>query len=407
MSFSISLPDTMRRDAVRTVFAALEAKGGKGCVRFVGGCVRNVVMGHGTPTDLDLSTQLVPDDTEAALAAAGLKSVPTGKAFGTITAVVDGAPYEITSLREDVETDGRRAVVSYTDDWAKDAQRRDFYLNALYADIDGQVYDPTGFGLDDARQGRVRFIGEASQRIREDYLRILRFFRFSAGYAAEFDVASLEACVALKAGLDGLSAERIWGETHKTLNLIRPLRAFEAMLRGDVLPHIVPGWIGSGNGLPELAVMIAASDDPVLRLTALLDAGIDLSEARLATVQARMRFSNAVLERLVAVGAVMGPLGDAQTPDDLKRLIYRYGRVAVTDGIALAAAHAGRMPGEVLRHVEALEVPAFPLKGADLIRRGLKAGPEVGQRLKQIETDWVNSDFSQSVIDQSLDDIGK
>ncbi len=407
MSFSISLPDTMRTDAVRAVFAALEAKGGKGCVRFVGGCVRNVVMGQGAPTDLDLSTQLVPDDTEVALAAAGLKSVPTGKAFGTVTAIVDGAPYEITSLREDVETDGRRAVVSYTDDWAKDAQRRDFYLNALYADIDGQVYDPTGLGLDDARQGRVRFIGEASQRIREDYLRILRFFRFSAGYAAEFDTVSLDACVALKAGLDGLSAERIWGETYKTLSLIRPLRAFEAMLHGGVLTHIVPGWIGSGNGLPELAAMIAASQDPVLRLTALLDAGVDLTEDKLQAVQARMRFSNAVLERLVAVGKVIGPLGDAQTPNDLKRLIYRYGRVAVTDGIALAAAHAGRLPGEVLRHVEALDVPVFPLKGADLIRRGLKAGPEVGQRLKQIETDWVNSDFSQSVIDQSLDDIGK
>lgn len=407
MSFTITLPETMRTEAVRAVFAALESRGGQGCVRFVGGCVRNVVMDHGAPTDLDLSTQLTPDETEAALEAAGLKHVPTGKAFGTITAVVDGEPYEITSLREDVETDGRRAVVSYTTDWAKDAQRRDFYLNALYADIDGNVYDPTGFGLDDARNGRVRFIGDAQQRIREDYLRILRFFRFSAGYAVEFDTSSLEACIALKAGLDGLSAERIWGEIHKTLGLVRPLRAFEAMLKGDVLPHIIPDWKTSERDLPELAAMIAASDDPIRRLIALLDAGVDMTEAALLAVQARMRFSNAVLERLLAVGAVMEPLGHAQSPADLKRLIYRHGRQAVTDGIALAAAHAGRMPGDVLRHVEALEVPSFPLKGADLIRSGLAPGPEVGQKLKQIETDWVNSDFSQSVIDRSLDDIGK
>ena len=405
MSLILDLPEIMRTDAVRTVFSALEAQGGKGCVRFVGGCVRNVVMGH-APSDLDMATQLLPDETEAALAAAGVKSVPTGKAFGTITAVVDGAPYEITSLREDVETDGRRAVVSYTRDWALDAQRRDFYLNALYADGEGHVYDPTGQGLDDARSGRVRFIGEAEQRIREDYLRILRFFRFTAGYGRTIDQTSLDACVALKAGIDGLSGERIWQELIKTLALVDPMPAFETLQRTGMMPQILPGWHRVGEGVPELKAMVKQTDDAERRLLALADAGVGLAPDAVEALRARLKFSTRVHDRLVAAGQVADLLARDDDPV-FNRLIYRFGLEAVADAISLIAAHQGRSADLVLGLLGDIAVPDFPLRGADLIARGLKAGPEVGQRLKQIETEWVNNDFSQTVIDRSLDEIGK
>jgi len=405
MSLILELPEIMRTDAVRAVFAALEARGGEGCVRFVGGCVRNVAMGH-APSDLDLATQLLPDETEAALAAAGLKSVPTGKAFGTITAVVDGDPYEITSLRRDVETDGRRAVVSYTTDWALDAQRRDFYLNALYADGLGRVYDPTGFGLDDARQGRVRFIGDAEQRIREDYLRILRFFRFTAGYGRDIDEPSLAACVALSAGIAGLSGERIWQELIKTLALPDSVVAFDAMQRTGIMPQVLPGWRLAGTGVAELRSMAAQTRDAERRLLALIDAGLGLAPEAIDTVQARLKFPGRIRDRLIAAGRVADRLGDEETPV-FARLIYRFGREAVEDAVHLLAAHQSQSPAVLLDLLAGLDVPAFPLRGADLIARGLRPGPEVGQRLKQIETEWVNNDFSQTVIDRSLDEIGK
>jgi poly(A) polymerase len=405
MSLILELPEIMRTAAVRAIFTALESRGGQGCVRFVGGCVRNVVMGH-APSDLDMATQLLPDETEAALRAAGIKSVPTGKAFGTITAVVDGEPYEITSLREDVETDGRRAVVSYTSDWGLDAQRRDFYLNALYADGAGQVYDPTGQGLDDAHQGRVRFIGDAEQRIREDYLRILRFFRFTAGYGRAIDEASLAACVTLKDGINGLSGERIWQEVIKTLALADPVPAFAAMQRTGMMPEVFPGWRLLGDKLPGLRAMVDQTDDAERRLLALVDAGIGLGLAAIDALQARLKFSTRVHDRLVAAGEVADRLADDETPV-FGRLIYRHGREAIEDAISLLAAQQGRSAAMVLGLLGDIEAPVFPLRGADLIALGLTPGPEVGQRLKQIETEWVNNDFSQSVIDRSLDDIGK
>ncbi|MBW8880809.1 MAG: CCA tRNA nucleotidyltransferase [Asticcacaulis sp.] len=405
MTRTIQLTEAMAAHGTRVVFAALEAKGGPGCVRFVGGCVRNALLGV-PGSDLDLSTQLLPDETEAALNAAGIRNVPTGKAFGTITAIVDGEPYEITSLREDVETDGRRAVVSYTDDWGKDAQRRDFHINALYADIAGTVYDPTGHGLDDIAARRVRFIGEAEQRIREDYLRILRFFRFTSGYGAGMDRGSLDACIRLKAGIDNLSGERIWSELFKTLSLPSPLLAVESMQAGGLMPLIVPGWKLEGDTLPELAAMVGFSDAPERRLLALIDSGLGLAAHDLKAVQARLKFSQAIMARLQAAGQVVFFLESVES-GDLARLIYRFGREAVEDGVLLVAAHMRRAPDHLMRMIAAIEVPAFPLKGSDLLARGLTPGPEVGQRLKQIETEWLNHDFSQSVIDAALDAITK
>ena len=405
----IPLSADMGAPATRAVFAALEARGGKGCVRFVGGCVRNALMGRDI-SDLDLSTQLLPDETEDALKAAGIRSIPTGKQFGTITAVidVDGAAqlFEITSLREDVETDGRRAVVKYTTEWEKDAERRDFYLNALYADIEGTVYDPTGHGIGDARAGRVRFIGDAEQRIREDYLRILRFFRFTAGYAHAFDGPSLDACIRLMGGIDSLSGERLWQEISKTLALSDPLKAFETLSGSGIMHHVLPGWTHDARTLPELSAMIGLTGDMPRRLMALLDNGIGLDEIQLEAVQARLKFSNALFERLLKAGRAAAELAEVDE-GVLKRLIYREGRLAVEDAVYLIAAHLGRSPHGLLAHIAAMDIPVFPLKGADLIARGVKPGKVLGEHLKQIETEWLNHDFSQSVIDRNLDGIGK
>jgi len=402
----IRLSEDMQSAATRAVFSALEAKGGKGCVRFVGGCVRNLLMGKEV-SDLDLSTQLTPDETEAALETAGIRSVPTGKAFGTITAVINGKPYEITSLREDVETDGRRAVVTYTADWEKDALRRDFYLNALYADIDGQVYDPTGQGIADARAGRVRFIGEAEQRIREDYLRILRFFRFTAGYATQIDADSLAACVALKGGIDGLSGERIQQEVLKTLSLPQPLTVFTTMQANGIMPHIVPGWQTGDEALPELAAVIGLTEAPEIRLIALIDSGVGLSAAALHACQTRLKWSQRLYNRLRDAGRALDGLAE-NAP--FARLMYLHGRQATEDAVYLAAAHQKKEAAAVayvMRMLEGLEIPIFPVKGADLIARGLTAGPEVGKALKRMETEWLNHDFSQSVIEAALDAIAK
>ena len=191
---NIGVKPWMKAAETRAVMAALEVAGGADCARFVGGCVRNAVIGRPV-ADIDIATTLTPDRVTAALKAAGLKAVPTGVEFGTVTAVSGGKPFEITTLRRDVETDGRHAVVAYTDDWAQDAARRDFRLNALYADAEGRLFDPTGEGEADARAGRIVFVGDPETRIREDGLRILRFFRFLAWYGqGEPDADALAAC---------------------------------------------------------------------------------------------------------------------------------------------------------------------------------------------------------------------
>src|SRR5579862_7309671 len=226
--------------ATRAVIAALEAAGGEGCARFVGGCVRNALL-RAPVSDIDIATTLTPDVVIKALAEARLKSVPTGIEHGTVTAIAQGRPFEVTTLRRDVETDGRRAVVAFTTDWAEDAQRRDFRLNALYADPAGQLYDPTGGGLADIRAGRIVFVGDAATRIREDALRILRFFRFQAWYGrTEPDAAGLAACAALRDRISHLSAERVSAELLKLLAAEDPRGVVRLMAQSGVLAVVLP-----------------------------------------------------------------------------------------------------------------------------------------------------------------------
>jgi poly(A) polymerase len=223
----------MTAPPTQAVIHALEAAGGPGCARFVGGCVRDALLKRPIG-DIDIATTLRPDAVTAALTAAGLKAAPTGIEHGTVTAISSGKPFEITTLRRDVETDGRRAVVAFTEDWAEDAARRDFRLNALYLQPDGTLNDPTGGGIADAHAGRIVFVGDAETRIREDYLRILRFFRFLAWFGrGEPDAAGLAACAALKDGARGLSGERVSKELLKLLAAYDPRPAVALACNGS------------------------------------------------------------------------------------------------------------------------------------------------------------------------------
>ena len=371
---------------VRAVFAALDAVRAGGS-RFVGGCVRNTLMGRAVD-DIDIATQLAPDETLKALEAAGLRAIPTGIEHGTVTAVVGSVPFEITSLRRDVETDGRRAVVVFTQDWAEDAERRDFRLNAIYADVDGKLYDPTGGGIKDAATGRVIFIGDADERLREDYLRILRFFRFNAWYGAEIDADGLAACARQKDGLGQIAAERIWKELKKLLGAPEPQRAVEAMRTAGVLERVLPEASGV-DGLHDLGLveqLVGGAVDPMVRLMALLvpDAG------QVMAVAERLRLSNAEAERLSQWAAADLPEIDGLKASVLRAALYRYGREAMMDRFVLS----GQDVRDVLAACRIWKRPVFPLKGTDLVGQGMTPGPAMGETLRALEDWWIAGDFA-------------
>ena len=376
----------------RAVMAALEAAGGEGCARFVGGCVRNALTGHPID-DVDIATRLTPDQVIAALKAARLKAVPTGVAHGTITAVAEGRPFEITTLRRDVETDGRRAVVAFTTDWAEDAQRRDFRLNALYADGAGAIFDPTGEGVADALAGRIVFVGEARTRIEEDALRILRFFRFLAWYGrGPADAAALAACAALAGRIQGLSAERVSKELLKLLAAPDPAPSLRLMAKAGVLAQAFP-W---GEDIGRLEAMVGVDGarglaaDPLLRLAALLP---DDAETALACAQG-LRLSNAQRERLGA--ALAEPVvADALSPAAARALIYRAGAQAFRDRLRLAWAAQGVSGTALYDLAEAWTPPRFPLNGEDALAAGAAKGPAVGEALRAVEATWIAADFAE------------
>ena len=303
-------PWMIARETV-AVMDALEAAGGADCARYVGGCVRNTLIGRPV-SDIDIATTLNPEPVIKALRTAKLKAVPTGVEHGTVTAISGGKPYEITTLRRDVATDGRRAVVAFTDDWSQDARRRDFTLNALYAQRDGSLFDPTGHGVADARAGRIVFVGEAEARVREDYLRILRFFRFLAWYGAgPADAAALAACETLKGELKSLSAERVSKELLKLLAADDPREAVGLMARTGVLGEVLraPIDLARFSGVVAIEEDQLFENDPVLRLAALLPddqvGAVQLAE--------RLRLSNAERDR---IAAALAPTPDLQELDE-------------------------------------------------------------------------------------------
>jgi poly(A) polymerase len=385
----IELQAWMAWPSTRRVIAALEAAGG--APRFVGGCVRNAIMGRPV-TDIDIATPLRPEAVIEALKAAGLKAVPTGIEHGTVTAVTDRTPFEITTLRRDVETDGRRAVVAFTDDWREDAQRRDFRLNAVYADGEGRLYDPTGAGVDDAKAGRIVFVGDAEARIREDYLRILRFFRFYAWYGAgELDGEGLRTSAALKAGLKTLSAERVSKELLKLLAADDPVPAARLMADAGVLAEVAP----EASDLDRLEAVarsgLEAAGDPLLRLAAMLPA----EPATARELARRLRLSNAQRDRLVAAAE---PTEFPMSDHDARLIVYRGGRQAAADRLALAwaatpSADRGRLE-QLLALVEGPAPVPPPISGADVLAAGVPGGRKVGEVQRAMEAWWIERDFA-------------
>jgi len=385
MSRVLEGQDWLTASATQAVMAALAAAGGADCARFVGGCVRNAVLGAPID-DVDIATVLTPEAVVRALKAAGLKSVPTGMEHGTVTAISERQPFEITTLRRDVSTDGRRATVAFTDDWAEDAARRDFRLNALYADSDGVILDPTGAGYDDALAGRIVFVGEPEQRIEEDYLRILRFYRFFAWYGRGApDAAAVAACAALAEGVERLSAERVSKEVLKLLAAPDPRPAVRLMRDAGVLGRILP----PSNSVTLFEAMVGVSPDPVLRLSALLPADVETVRASAN----RLRLSNAQKERLIA--AVRAPLDPHMNDAQARAVIWREGRQAFEDRVRRAWAAGGE--AAKMQAFLALAAdwtpPKLPVGGRDLARMGLKPGPETGRVLKAFEDGWIADDF--------------
>jgi len=362
------------RPSLRSVISALG-----GPAYLVGGCVRNTLLGQPV-ADVDIATPILPDEVSRRLEAAGLKAVPTGIEHGTVTAVAGGHGYEITTFRADVATDGRRATVRFADDIAEDAARRDFTMNAIYARPDGEVVDPLG-GLPDLLAGRVRFIGDPHDRIREDYLRILRFFRFTAWYGREgIEPEGLAACAELAEGMSGLAHERIGAEMKKLLAAPDPAPAVAAMAASGVLARCLPGADPALLApLVHLEGEAGVEADWLARLAAL--GGANTGEAlRLSRTEAK---SLATINALVADPAA--PAVAAQAMGARATRAAALLRAAAGDAAALTA-----LGPEIARGLAA----EFPLVAADLMAVGYKPGPALGAALEAARTRWIASDFS-------------
>ena len=383
----------MAWDETRAVMNALCKDGGD--ARFVGGAVRNALLGREV-TEVDIATPLTPDLVTQRLEAAGLKAVPTGSAHGTIAAISGGKPFEITTLRRDVSTDGRRAVVAFTQDWQEDAARRDFTMNALYASADGKIFDFVN-GVADLEAGHVRFVGDAGQRIREDYLRILRLFRFHAWYGkGELDSDALQAAAQERSGLAKLSGERIANEMLKLLRAEDPVSGLRVMAASAILPEILPGTLDMKR-LESLAAIDAGTffdPDAVLRLAALLPA----DTAAASAVCDAWKLSNEMRDRLVDLAGADEKIVCYLSIREVRKLLYRLGTQKFRDRVLLHWAADEKENNAVrwralLAMADAWERPAFPLSGRDVMAAGVPAGPLVGQILGEVEEWWVDADF--------------
>ena len=387
---------------LQALLTALSADGEE--ARVAGGAVRNALLGEAV-ADVDIATTCLPDDTITRAIAAGFKTVPTGYDHGTVTVIAGGQAYEVTTLRADIETDGRHARVVFGRDWRRDAERRDFTINALYCLADGTIVDLVG-GIADLESRTLRFIGDAEERIREDFLRILRFFRFFAWYGSgRPDAQGLKACARLKDGLAKLSAERIWLELKKLLEAPDAGRALLWMRQTGVLTAVLPEsekW-----GIDAVPALIAAerdlgwSPDPLLRLAAM----VPPEPARMKAMADRLKFSNAETTRLI--GWAMAQAVRPETSDDaLRRALYYGESQSVEDRLKLAWASArGRAEtddatlAEAGNYVRLSRVlngwtkPAFPISGDDLIALGSKPGKSLGDVLRKLEAEWVDTGF--------------
>lgn len=381
----------LRAPESQAVLRALSAEGGE--ARFVGGCVRDAVL---DPTldaaDLDIATQERPERVMVLLEAVGMHVIPTGLKHGTVTARVGTHSFEITTLRRDVDCYGRHAEVEFSDDFVEDAARRDFTFNAMSCDAGGHLFDPFG-GAADLRLGRVRFVGEPRTRIREDWLRILRFFRFLARFGGEeVDREALEACAAEREGIDRLSGERIREELFKLLMAPRAARSLRLMVETGVMERVlpVPPVIARFESLVERA----HGSDPLLRLVALLRGVLPPGEG--AAMADRLRLSRRESDRLQALLALALP-GPRHSEREHRRFVWRHGLALWRDLVRLAWAEHRGDAGELallLGHLGHWRVPAFPLRGADVLALGVAPGPQVRCLLERVQARWETGDFA-------------
>ncbi len=388
---------------LQALLGALNADGE--AARVVGGAVRNTLLGIPV-SDIDIATTSLPGETVKRAEAAGFKTVPTGIEHGTITVIAGGHPYEVTTLRADTEHDGRRAKVEFGRDWTTDAQRRDFTINALYCDASGSVFDLVG-GLADVETRTLRFIGDAEDRIREDYLRILRFFRFFAWYGdGRPDPAGIRACARLKDGIARLSAERVWAEIRKLLSAPDPSRALLWMRQTGVLSMVLPEsdkWgIDAIHGLVVCEAAFQWQADPVLRLEAIVPPDAE----RLSAMAARLKMSNAERTRL-ELFAMTAPVEPGLADKKLREQLYFGDAQAIVDRLRLQIASArGKETVQALEHTGGLtrlldiahvwQRPVMPVGGSDLLALGMAPGKALGDRLAGLERDWVASGFTLS-----------
>ncbi|MDD3799985.1 MAG: CCA tRNA nucleotidyltransferase [Novosphingobium sp.] len=367
-------PWTQRED-----LAGLAGALGPGMLRWVGGAVRDTLLGIPVK-DVDGATPLPPEEVIARAKAAGLRTVPTGIDHGTVTVLLDGGPVEVTTLRRDVETDGRRATIEYAEEWHEDADRRDFTINALYADPETLEITDFHGGLTDLAAKRVRFIGDPHERIREDHLRILRYFRFQARFGAELDPAAEAACTEMADTLKGLSRERVAMELFNLLGLPDPSPTVARMRALGVLPVVLPE-----AGKPQVAALerlvthenaAGVAPDALRRLAALLPAAEPVADS----VAARLRLSGKQRKRLCCVA-------ERQEADgtDPRALAYREGLACAVDRLLLG--------GFGIAPLRGWEIPTLPLKGGDIVARGVKAGPLVARTLRMVESRWVAEGF--------------
>jgi poly(A) polymerase len=364
---------TRREDLARLVDVL-----GRDNLRWVGGAVRDTLLGNAVK-DIDAATRLKPDEVIARLTDAQIRTVPTGIDHGTVTALLPEGPVEITTLRKDVSTDGRRATVAFSDDWREDAARRDFTINALYADpVSGQLFDYFD-GLRDLEERRVRFIGDPRERIREDHLRILRYYRFQARFGYTLDEEAERACAELAPMLKGLSRERVGWELQHLLAVADPTATVQRMYQqgvlGVVLPEAGDHEIVAFEKLVEAERAAALPPSPIRRLAALLPPDPKAAEH----VAARLRLSGAQKKRL---GNAAGRGGQ---PDNPHALAYRLGREGAIDRLLLF----GESPAAIIDW----SIPRLPLKGGEIVARGVAAGPEVARILQAVENRWIEENF--------------
>ena len=384
----------LRDGALGRVLAVLDGEGEE--ARVVGGAVRNALIGEPLG-DIDIATTALPQEAVRRAEAAGFKAVPTGIDHGTITVVADGRPFEVTTLREDVETYGRHARVAFGRDWRRDAERRDFTMNALFLARDGTVHDYVG-GLADIAARRVRFIGDPAARIAEDYLRILRFFRFHAAYGGGGapDAEGLRACIGARAGLDTLSRERVRMEMLKLLLARHAVPALAVMTEAGLLETVLGGvpLLASLANLIKLETALSLAPDAVRRLGAL---GVGVTEDA-ERLRERLRLANTEYERLASTAEAWWRITAGMSEQDARALLYRLGRENYIDRVLLAWSRAPEGVADRAWHALATlparwTAPAFPLRAADFIARGVAKGPALGAALGAAEAAWIRAGF--------------